>query len=65
MPKQPVFKVNEKPEVLDEMYDRFVGRAGEAAAKEQGLEGSRGRDMLPEEVKVRNFPYFMVNSRRT
>ncbi|KAI7507643.1 hypothetical protein KC347_g6734 [Hortaea werneckii] len=51
MPKQPVFKVNEKPEVLDEMYDRFVGRVGEAAAKEQGLEGSRGRDMLPEEVK--------------
>ncbi len=51
-PKQPEWRVNEKPEPVDEMYDRFVGRAGEAAKGQVELEGTRGRDLLPEEIKV-------------
>lgn len=50
LPKQPEWKVNKDPKLLDEMYDRFVGRAGEAA-KDQ-VQSTRGRDLLPEEVKV-------------
>ncbi|KAK4544211.1 hypothetical protein LTR36_004421 [Oleoguttula mirabilis] len=49
-PKGPVWRVNEELEPLDAMYDRFVDRVGEAA-KGQGLAGTKGRDMLPEEVK--------------
>lgn len=51
-PKQSPWRVNEDPELLDEMYDRFVGRAGEAAKGQAGVESTRGRDLLPEEVKV-------------
>ena len=51
-PKQPVWRVNTEQEPLDEMYDNFIGSAGKAATD---IEGSkRGRDMLPEEVKVHN-----------
>ncbi|TKA29532.1 hypothetical protein B0A50_03545 [Salinomyces thailandicus] len=50
-PLGPVWRVNDKQEPLDEMYDRLIGRVGESAAKEQGLKGSRGRDMLAEDVK--------------
>ena len=50
MPKQPVWRVNTEQEPLDEMYDSFIGSAGKAATD---IEGSkRGRDLLPEEVKV-------------
>ncbi|KAK5112282.1 hypothetical protein LTR85_011554 [Meristemomyces frigidus] len=49
-PKGLAWRVNSEPETLDAMYDRFVGRVGEVA-KGQGLAGTRGRDMLPEEVK--------------
>ncbi|KAK3704649.1 hypothetical protein LTR37_013748 [Vermiconidia calcicola] len=48
-PKQPVWKVNTREEPLNDMYDRFIGRAGEVL-KGQG-ESTRGRDLLPEEVK--------------
>ncbi|KAK5133918.1 hypothetical protein LTR08_007147 [Meristemomyces frigidus] len=50
-PNQPVWRVNTRQEPLDEMYDRFVGRVGEAAKGQEGISGTRGRDMLPEEVK--------------
>ena len=49
-PKQPEWKVNTRQETLDEMYDRFIGQAGKAA-RDQG-ENVRGRDLLPEEIKV-------------
>ena len=44
MPKQPEWRVNDQPGPLDEMYDRFI-------AIGKG-ESTRGRDMLPEEIKV-------------
>lgn len=49
-PKQPLWRVNDQQEPLDEMYDAFVGSAGRSASD---IEGSRrGRDLLPEEIKV-------------
>ena len=51
-PKQPEWRVNDQPEVLDEMYDRFIGRAGESAKGQDEVESTRGRDLLPEEIKV-------------
>lgn len=50
--KQPEWKVNEDPAVLDEMLDSFIGRAGTAAKGQVEVEGTRGRDLLPEEIKV-------------
>ncbi|KAK3645235.1 hypothetical protein LTR56_009287 [Elasticomyces elasticus] len=50
-PKQTEWRVNEDPAALDEMYDAFVGRAGEAAKGQTGVESTKGRDLLPEEVK--------------
>lgn len=40
LPEQPAWNVNTQQEPLDLMYDRFFGNR------------ARGRDMLPEEVKV-------------
>ncbi|EMC94225.1 hypothetical protein BAUCODRAFT_74525 [Baudoinia panamericana UAMH 10762] len=51
VPKQPVWKVNDDPELLDEMYDAFVGRVGDAAKGQEGLQSTSGRDLLPEEIK--------------
>ena len=51
-PNQTEWRVNEDPKVLDEMYDRFVGSAGEAAKGQTELESTKGKDLLPEEVKV-------------
>jgi len=42
-PRQPEWKVNDKVEPVDEMYDKFIGRIGGS---------TKGKDMLPEEVKV-------------
>ena len=53
-PRQPEWKVNEDPAVLDDMYDRFIGRAGAAAKGQVEVESTKGRDLLPEEIKVRN-----------
>lgn len=50
-PKQPEWKVNVEDQPVNEMYDRFIGRAGEAAKGQ--VESTRGRDLLPEEIKVR------------
>ena len=52
-PNQPLWRVNTRQEPLDEMYDRFVGRVGEAAKGQDGLVGTRGRELLGEDVKVR------------
>jgi large subunit ribosomal protein L15 len=43
-PNQPVWKVNEQVELVDEAFDKFVGQAGG--------KGMRGREVLPEEIKV-------------
>jgi large subunit ribosomal protein L15 len=43
-PKQPVWKVNEEVELVDEAFDKFVGQAGG--------KGARGSELLPEEIKV-------------
>jgi large subunit ribosomal protein L15 len=43
-PNQPVWKVNEQVELVDEAFDKFVGQAGG--------KGTRGREVLPEEIKV-------------
>ena len=51
--RQPVWRVNDKMEPLDEMYDRFIGRAGDAAKGQEGVQGTKGSELLPEEVKVR------------
>ncbi|KAK5162920.1 uncharacterized protein LTR77_011081 [Saxophila tyrrhenica] len=48
-PKQPVWRVNDDAEAMDEMYDRFMGRVGEAVKGE--VKDTRGRGMLDEEVK--------------
>lgn len=53
-PRQPEWKVNEDPAVLDDMYDRFIGRAGGAAKGQVEVESTKGRDLLPEEIKVRH-----------
>lgn len=45
-PSQPVWKVNDKVELVDEAFDKFVGQAGG--------KGTRGREVLPEEIKVRD-----------
>lgn len=37
LPNQPVFEVNDKPEVLDEAYNKMLGNGGD--------------QMLPEEIK--------------
>ncbi|KAK1055876.1 hypothetical protein LTR74_015363 [Friedmanniomyces endolithicus] len=50
-PNQPEWKVNDQQAPLDEMYDSFVGQAGEAAKGQTGVESTKGRDLLPEEVK--------------
>ncbi|KAK1068603.1 hypothetical protein LTR74_005474 [Friedmanniomyces endolithicus] len=50
-PNQPEWKVNDQQAPLDEMYDSFVGHAGEAAKGQTGVESTKGRDLLPEEVK--------------
>jgi hypothetical protein len=39
-----VWKVNEQVELVDEAFDKFVGQAGG--------KGTRGREVLPEEIKV-------------
>lgn len=44
-PNQPVWKVNDRVELVDDAFDHFVGHAGG--------KGMRGRDVLPEEIKVR------------
>ncbi|KAF2769172.1 hypothetical protein EJ03DRAFT_327616 [Teratosphaeria nubilosa] len=50
-PRGPAWKVNDRPEPVDEMYDKFVGRVAEAAHGQEGVAGSKGSDLLPEEVK--------------
>ena len=52
LPNQTAWRVNEDPKVLDEVYDKFVGSAGEAAKGQAGVESTKGRGLLPEEVKV-------------
>ena len=42
-PNQPVWRVNDKPEVLDEVYDQILGK----------LSSTRGSEMLDSETKVR------------
>ena len=54
VPKQPIWRVNTEQEPLDQMYDDFIGSAGRSATDVEG--SRRGRDMLPEEVKVRHHP---------
>jgi hypothetical protein len=44
-PNQPVWKVNEDVELVDQAFDKFVGQIGG--------KGARGSEMLPEEIKVR------------
>ena len=44
-PSQPLWKVNEQMELVDDTFDKFVGQAGGR--------GTRGREVLPEEIKVR------------
>jgi large subunit ribosomal protein L15 len=44
-PSQPVWKVNDQVELVDDAFDKFVGQAGG--------KGTRGREVLPEEIKVR------------
>jgi hypothetical protein len=39
-----VWKVNDRIELVDEAFDKFVGQAGGKA--------KRGREVLPEEIKV-------------
>jgi len=53
LPKQPLWKVNDRQDLLDEMYDKLLGRIGEMAKGQLGVTGTRGRDMLPDEIKVR------------
>jgi len=48
-PNQPVWKVNDRPESVDEAFDAFIGGAGGRNV--------RGRDLLDEEVKVYYRPY--------
>jgi len=43
-PSQPVWKVNDQVELVDDAFDKFVGQAGG--------KGTRGREVLPEEIKV-------------
>lgn len=43
-PSQPVWKVNDQVDLVDEAFDKFVGQAGG--------KGTRGREVLPEEIKV-------------
>lgn len=40
-PAGPVWRVNEKVELVDEAFDKFIGK------------GAKGREVLPEEIKVR------------
>lgn len=39
-----MWTVNDKVELVDEAFDKFVGQAGG--------KGTRGREVLPEEIKV-------------
>lgn len=48
IPNQPAWVVNEDQEVLDKVMDTFIGNAAGR--------GVRGRDVLPEEVKVCSLP---------
>ncbi|KAH9809321.1 Ribonuclease-III-like [Teratosphaeria destructans] len=50
-PRGPAWKVNDRQEPVDEMYDNFIGRVVEAAQGQEGVTGPRGSDLLPEEVK--------------
>lgn len=43
MPNQPVWKVNDSVELVDSAYDRFIGQAAGR--------GTKGKDVLPEEIK--------------
>lgn len=43
-PSQPVWKVNDQVDLVDDAFDKFVGQAGG--------KGTRGREVLPEEIKV-------------
>jgi large subunit ribosomal protein L15 len=45
-PSQPLWKVNDQMELVDDAFDKFVGQAGGR--------GKRGREVLPEEIKVRD-----------
>jgi len=42
-PNQPVWKVNEDVELVDQAFDKFVGQIGG--------KGARGSELLPEEIK--------------
>lgn len=44
-PNQPVWQVNDRVEVIDEAFDKFVGRVGGNV---------KGSQMLDEETKVRS-----------
>jgi hypothetical protein len=44
-PNQPVWKVNEDVQLVDQAFDKFVGQTGG--------KGARGSELLPEEIKVR------------
>jgi large subunit ribosomal protein L15 len=47
-PHQPPWIVNTRQEPVDEMYDRFLG----TSSTDGNGQSIRGRDMLPEEIKV-------------
>ncbi|KAF2725160.1 hypothetical protein K431DRAFT_343154 [Polychaeton citri CBS 116435] len=50
-PRQPVWRVNTSDELVNEVYDRFVGRAGEAARGQYGLKSFKGSELLSDDVK--------------
>jgi len=43
-PNQPEWTVNDNPELVDDAFDKFVGQVGG--------KGTRGCELLPEEIKV-------------
>lgn len=52
---QPRWNVNDQDEPVNQVYDRFIGeRAGSSAAGQEGMQGrgTRGRELLDEEIKV-------------
>ena len=52
---QPKWDVNTQDEPVDQVYDRFIGeRAGASATGQEGMQGrgSKGRELLDEEIKV-------------
>ena len=53
---QPRWNVNDKDEPVDQFYDKFIGeRAGASARGQEGMsgKGTKGRELLDEEIKVR------------